>query len=93
VKINPATVIFFAWVAVMSSALGGAIAVCARSGVKGLKSAFLQVLGGLLMIAFVSAFIGFNEIDGYARSIPFWASLALGSIGMALFVKGMRNFR
>ncbi len=92
-KITFASVLLFALIAAMVGSLAGAFWVCIRKGVKGLGSAVQMVVGSLLMFALASGVIGLYEIGGYARTVEFWESLAVGTIGLILFLRGIRQAR
>ncbi len=51
----------------------------------GIRLSLASVLGGLMSWTLVSAYIGWCEIDGYARSAGFALSLMIGIAGI-LFV-------
>ncbi len=76
--------IYMAWFAVVLGALVMTVIHVARGGFRGVGPALLAITGALLSWAFVSAYIGAVEVDGYVTSGPFAVSLTIGMTGIGL---------
>lgn len=77
--------VYMAWFAVVAAAMVVAVIHLVRKP-RSVVLALSATLGALLSWGLVSAYIGACEIDGYAGSKGFAASLAVGNAGLALFV-------
>ena len=78
--------VYMAWFGVLIAAFIVAVIHLVRKRFRGVVLALSVTFGALLSWALVSAYIGVCEIDGYAGSRAFVASLAVGIVGVALFV-------
>lgn len=85
--------VYMVWFSVVFASFVVAGIHLGRRRLKGLVFAFAAVIGSLLTWAFVSAWIGVLEIDGYEGSMAFMISIAVGAAGVAFLVLSCLGLR
>jgi len=85
--------VYMIWCAVMLASLAVAALHVWRRRSRGVGPALTAVVGALLSWWLVSAYIGACEIDRYAASAAFPASLIVGLAGLALVARSCMGLR
>jgi hypothetical protein len=78
--------IYLIWFGILIIALVAAVLHLLGGRRQAVVNALMAIAGAVLSWAFVSAYIGACEIDAYATSRAFVASLMIGAMGLGLFV-------
>lgn len=85
------TTLFFCilWIALLLLACVLAGFMIHRRGKEGIRFAILAIGGVLLCWSFVSAGIGWQEIEGYTNDLPFMISILVGLVGLVCLLASL----